>query len=115
EAAVAHRRCDDLARKWKKKARAFDQHDRLHAVRRHVLDAKDAAKNEFEVEQHRSLRLRLAFEPQRYLDIGLTRRLGVDMDLDVERRLLPGGRERTGRVRVFERQILYVLGEDADL
>jgi hypothetical protein len=68
-----------------------------------------------EVEQQRSLRLRLAFQPQRNLDVGLARGLGVDVDLDVKRRLLPRRRQRTGRVGIFERQVLHVLGEHANL
>ena len=67
EAAVADRGRDDFARKWKKKTRALDQDDRLHAVGRYVLDAEDAAKNELEAEQQRSLRLRPAFQPEQNL------------------------------------------------
>jgi hypothetical protein len=37
------------------------------------------------------------------------------VDLDVKRRLLPRGRQRTRRVGIFERKILHVLGEHADL
>ena len=72
-------------------------------------------KMQLEAEQQRSLRLRLPFQPQRNLDVGLARGLGVDVDLDVKRRLLPRRRERTGRVGIFERQVLHVLGEHANL
>ena len=43
------------------------------------------------------------------------RRRGFDVDLDVDRRLLRARRQRAGRVRVLERQILHILREDGDL
>src|SRR4051794_16722327 len=42
EAAVAHGGRNDLAREREQQARALDQHDRVQALLRHVLNAEDA-------------------------------------------------------------------------
>ena len=68
--AVAHRRRDDLAREWKQQARAFDQNHGLNALGRHVLDAENAGKDEFEVEQQHALGFGFAFQAERNLEIG---------------------------------------------
>ena len=62
EAAVAHRVGDDLAREREQQPRAFDHHERLQVLLRHVLDAEHAGKDQLEAEQHVALDLGLAFE-----------------------------------------------------
>src|SRR5580693_3828173 len=115
EAAIAHRRGDDLARERKQQARAFDQYERLQAVRRYIHDTKHAGEDQFEAVQHQAVGFRLAFQTQRHLEVGLARGRGFDIDLNVDRRLLRARRQRTRRVRVLERQILHVLAKDGDL
>ena len=90
ETAVAHGVGDDLARKRKQKARALDQDDRLDAVRRHVLDAKDAGKDELEVEQQRPCNSALPSRRNAPRRRSGSAALGVDVDLDVDARLLAG-------------------------
>ena len=65
EAAVAHRGRDDLAGERKQQPRAFDQHQRLKLLLRHVLDAEHAGVYQLEVEHHAAGGLGLAFEPER--------------------------------------------------
>ena len=115
EAAVAHRRGDDLARERKQQARAFDQDERLQAVRRHVHDAKHAGEDQLEAVQHQAVGFGLALQTQRHLEVGLAHGRGFDVDLNVDGRLLRARRQRARGMRVLERQILHVLRENADL
>ena len=63
EAAVAHRRRDDLAGERKQQPRAFDQHQRLHLLLRHVLDPEHAGELQLDVEHHGAGGFGLAFQP----------------------------------------------------
>src|SRR5262249_43189803 len=56
-----------------------------------------------------------AVESQRDLDFVFGQWRRLDADIDPDRWLLRVGRERAGRVRVLEREILHVLHHDADL
>ena len=73
KAAVAHRGRDDLAREREQQPRAFDHHQRLQLLLRHVLDAEHAGERQIEGEQHGAGSFRLAFELERDLEVGCER------------------------------------------
>src|SRR5262245_45306296 len=115
EAAVADGVGDDLAREREQEARALDHDERLQRLRRHVLHPEYPGEGQLERKQHRAGAVRLAFELERDLVVGLGELLDDHVDLDIDRRRLVGRRQRARRVRILERQILDVLAEDVEL
>jgi DNA polymerase-3 subunit epsilon len=116
EAAIAHGGGDDFAREREQQARTFDQHDRVQVFRRDVLDAEHACEFQVEAEHQAGVQLRLAVKLERYLDVAIRQRLGIDIDLNGDLRLLRSDRrQRLRRVRVLEREILDVLRHHLDL
>src|SRR5450759_3634894 len=102
EAAIAHGGGDDLAREREQQARTFDQHERVYAFLRHVLDAEYAGIFQFESENQFVVGFRLAVKLECHLDVVVRQRLGVDVDLNADLRRLRSDRQRLRRVRVLE-------------
>src|SRR5579875_1489699 len=115
EAAVAYRTRHDLAREGKQQARTLDEDDRVHGVRRYVLNPEHSGIKQFEAEQQVAPRFRLALELERDLDVALRERLRVDVDLDADLRLLLADAQRTRRVRILEGKVLDVLRKHVEL
>ena len=82
---------------------------------RHVHDAEHAGIGELEAEHHLAAVFGLALDRQRHLVLVLGDVVGADIDLDVDRRLLLLRRQRGGRVRILERQVLGVLRQHVEL
>src|SRR5207244_8797670 len=95
--------------------RAFDHDERLQGFLRHVLDPEDAGERQVECKQHRAAQLGLAFELERDLVIVFGELADADIDLDIDRGLRLARRKGAGRIRIFEREVLDVLGEEGEL
>src|SRR5262252_5977230 len=115
KASVTHRGCDDLAREREQQARTLDHNNWLQCLRRYVLKAENASECQVEGKQDRSGALGLAFELERDFVVGLSKLLGTDVDLNVDRGLRLIGRQGARRVRILEREILDVLAKHAEL
>ena len=115
EAAVAHRGGDDFAREREQQPRAFDHDQRMQVFLRHVDDAEHAGIGELEAEHHLAGVFSLALDRKRHFELVFREIVGGNIDLDVDRRLLLLRRQRGGRVRILERQVLGVLRQHVEL
>ena len=84
-------------------------------ILRHVLDAKDAGERQVEREQHGAVSVGLALELERDLVIGFGELADADIDLDIDRGLRLARLQRARRIRILEREVLDVLGENSEL
>jgi hypothetical protein len=112
--AVHHCTCDNFPREGKQKPRTLDHQQRRDVFLRDVLQAEDAGIEQVEAEQRRAGNLGLAFQLQLDLEIRGRHRLGVDVDLHADRRLLRRLHQRPRRVRILEGEILDELGKNVE-
>jgi hypothetical protein len=82
---------------------------------RHVGDAEDAAIDELELEERHLLGLGVALDGELDLELLLAHRIGVDVDLDVDRRLVALRHQRARRVAVLEGEVAHVLRQHVEL
>ena len=82
---------------------------------RHIDDAEHAGIGQLEAEHHLAGVFSLALDRERHFELVFREVVGGDVDLDVDRRLLLLRRQRGGRVRILERQVLGVLRQHVEL
>ncbi len=87
----------------------------MHLVLRNILDPENAGIDQIECEQHGTGRVRFAFDLQFDLNVVATERIGVDVDLQIDRGLLLRGLQRTRRIGILEREVLDVLRKNIKL
>ncbi|EGE58234.1 hypothetical protein RHECNPAF_3340030 [Rhizobium etli CNPAF512] len=114
EAAVAGHVGDDLTGEGEEHARALDEENRQHVLLRETGNAEDAAIDEFGVEHRLVIVLGFGIQRQHDIEIRVGKRIGIDVHIDVDRRCLVAGLQRTRRTRIFEGKILRILRKDRE-
>ncbi len=79
---------------------------------REAGDAEDAAVNELGCEDDLVIFTGFGAQRKHDVEIAVRKRIGVDVDADVDGRCLVAGLQRTRRARILEGKILGVLGQD---
>ena len=115
EAAISHGVGDDLPGEREDQPRALDHDDRMQLGFGNVLQAEYSGVVELEFEQDGRRCLRRTFQKEADFELAGRQLFGVHIHLNIDVRTLLLRRERTRRVRVFERKILGVLGEYIEL
>jgi len=115
KAAIADGGRDDFAREREQQPRALDEYDRVQAFLRDVAQAEYPGEFQFEAKEQGPSRFRLAFELDADLDIGIRERLGADIDLNADLRLLLARDQRLRRIGILERKILDILRYNGEL
>src|SRR5438552_16115625 len=80
--AVANGVGDDVPGEREQHPRAFDQHDLLRDVLRHVSKPEHTSINQLDIEQNHLFMLRLAFDDELDLIIAAGERLRIDVELN---------------------------------
>src|ERR1700738_384613 len=89
KATAAHRSRDDLAREREQQPRTFDHDQRVQIFLRHVHDTEHPGIGQVEAEHHLAGIFRLALDRKRHFEFVFGDIVGADIDLDIDRRLLP--------------------------
>jgi hypothetical protein len=102
KAAITDCGRDDFACEREQQPRTLNEYDRVQAFLRDIAEAEYTGELQFEAKKHGPSRFRLAFELDADLDIGIRKRLGADIDLNADLRLLLARDQRLRCIGILE-------------